>query len=175
MGDDPHQSVAQNRCTISCDCPGKSSKFNGFPGLCKNSILSTGTSHPARDSRGESGAVAMPDAMNATRPGDTPHSHAHTNRALTAQAASSATAIPACTPSIPVLNSVSMTRGTSGDSGKRVSELIFGRIQDSFTFDSRPGRPGIPAPSAGAHRLKKAGKNAGLCGRRWRRSYVSAQ
>jgi hypothetical protein len=30
-----------------------------------------------------------------------------------------------------------MTRKASGDSGERVSHLIFPEIQDSFTFDSR--------------------------------------
>ena len=67
-----------------------------------------------------------------------PHNQAHNSMALTAQAAKRAIVSATCTPSLRMLSIILMTGKASGDSGDRVSNLIFPGIQDSFTFDSLP-------------------------------------
>jgi hypothetical protein len=61
------------------------------------------------------------------------YSQEHTSNRFAAHAASSATVSTICTRSPDDLKVVAMMGKTSGDSGRRVSGIIFRLIQDSFT------------------------------------------
>ena len=94
-----------------------------------------------------------------------PYSHVHNSSALTAQAAKRAIVSATCTPSLRMLSIILMTRKASGDSGRRVSKLIFPGIQDSFTFDSRLAPTAVLRSETTflrRQRNKKAGEIAGL-------------
>ena len=69
-----------------------------------------------------------------------PYSQEQTSSRLAAHATSSATVSAACTPSPDDLKVVSITAKTSGDSTRRVLDIIFVAIQNSFTTQAPRGK-----------------------------------